>query len=228
MIYSFYGIRRSGNHAIIEWLLYNMGKGKKRICLRTHAESEKVISRGDAIYFNDVSRYASHIQLCYDVIGAYQLNHTSLIVTYEDKPISYELIPSNRGKIIIIRDIINVIASRIKNSNSINKNDMIVNQDIIDLWCEHASTKDCIKIVYEKWLTSKSYRDEICNRFSIENLDNIEDVYSFGGGSSFVGKKLDTKDNLLNRHKSINFSKEIIDMISANNVVSLRKELGYI
>lgn len=227
MIYSFYGLRRSGNHAILEWLLYNMGNGKDRFCHRKHYDSEKVISRGNSFYFNDVSRYSSHIQLCYDVIEAHQMGCNTMLVTYEDKPISYKLIPSKKD-IVIIRDIVNVLASRIKNSNPNNLSDMRVDQGIVDLWKEHASNQDCIKILYESWLTSKSYRDSICEHLNIFNLDNTNEVYSFGGGSSFVGERLDSKENLLNRYKDVDFPNEINEMISDKSIVELRKKLGYI
>lgn len=228
MIYSFYGLRRSGNHAILEWLLYNMGNKADRFCHKVENGSEKVISRGTAFYFNDVSRYkGNHIQLCYDVISAYQLGAKDLLVTYEDKSISYKLTPSKKN-IVVVRDILNVLASRLKNSNAKNPRDMRIDKEIIDLWKKHASNEDCVKILYEKWLISQEYRNSICEHLNISNFDNIEDVYSFGGGSSFTGQVLDSKENLLNRYKDVDFPNEINEMISDKSIIELRKKLGYI
>jgi len=228
MIYSFYGLRRSGNHAILEWLLYNMGNKGNRVCYKVENGSEKVISRDTAFYFNDVSRYTgNHIQLCYDVISSYEIGAKDILVTYEDKSISYKLIPS-KTNIIVIRDILNVLASRIKNSNAKNPRDMRIDEEIIGLWKEHASDENSIKILYEKWLTSKEYRDSICERLNISNFDNTKNVYSFGGGSSFTGEVLDSKENLLNRYKHIDLPNNIKKMVCDKTIVDLRKKLGYI
>jgi len=45
MEYSFYGLRRSGNHAVLEWLTINLGQSTKRVKNDSHWVAQ-IISYG--------------------------------------------------------------------------------------------------------------------------------------------------------------------------------------
>jgi hypothetical protein len=118
----------------------------------------------------------------------------------------------NLHKISIFRDLENLIASRLK-FNLNKNNELPINTEIIKMWQKHKEYKN--NIYYDFWLLNKKYRFKIAKKFSLNNFDLTDDVLYNGGGSSFIGIKLDSKKNLLNRKKIIQISSEIKDMIAS-------------
>ena len=240
--YEIYGLRRSGNHAIIAWLMNNLNSEiidyKEPIPLIAPMPSEGFISQylGDVIHINDVSsnwgiKGGNYIK---GLIDAYvSIGMKSVIVSYEDTPYTHSFSNidnyaclKDSTKIIISRDIRNIVASRIKK----NKLGCVVNNHIIDVWLKNENSPENINIIrYENWLTSKDYRDNISNKLGLTNRDVTHIVSAAGAGSSFKDQSTGTinKDILLNRYKTIEFSPDVESMLSRTDVEEKLKKLNY-
>ena len=237
-----YGLRRSGNHAIIAWLLKNM-------CTKEVTNTEPLIMPfpdagfisqrcGDVYHLNDVGSVWAQRNPAYlrALIDAYiSMGAKKIILSYEDYPHKmghYDFnkdqfyFLENSKKIVITRDLANTFASRIKRSMvkfgepNWNKtpNPFFINQRLVTIWMFNELFKGT-KIKYSDWLTSKEYRDQISKDLNVPNRDITSEISNAGGGSSF--KNTLDKDTLLSRYKQIEFPKEIIKMLKSKDVSML-------
>lgn len=204
-IVKFYGMRRSGNHAILEWLLYNLNQSNRNSNI-----SNTVIVRGDSAYLNEVNEIRPfRLMTCCNFIKNLEIKN--LIITYEDESRFDHDIPDClsgevASTIILSRGLRSNAASRLKKQ----KDDMLVDDSFFQNWQSHYLSRT---ITYEDWLTSKSIRDSLSETLGVENLDKTDFVSSFGGGSSFIGEGLDSTINLLNRGKNFKFEDEVLKKI---------------
>jgi len=81
-----------------------------------------------------------------------------------------------------------------------------------DLW-EQQARSTYKKIYYDQWLIDKTYRDSIAEEMNMLNLDIINDLSSAGGGSSFIGMRLDSRENLLTRYQQIEIPDDLKEKI---------------
>lgn len=190
-----YTMCRSGNHAIIFWLINNICPITDSIqgCCYWNSEHK--------LYF-----YNNCNHLDYTFIKDYQYQ----IKSYEDTMIKNS---DDSIKIVILRDFTNFIASRYKKyGKNLGLNDSYLQnyEEIRDLWInlcnEIINDQNVVGIIYNKWLTSKEYRDSVGDKLGIPNInDNINIVSDIGEGSSFCGVKLEESNiAYLNR-----FSKDL-------------------
>ena len=227
--YNFYGLRRSGNHAILEWLIQNMGGPENRNIIR----KRRIIQCGRAVYINEANTYPSHKDIELDTSFC-RSAFDSVIVTYEDVPTTYSLINTeNTIKIVILRDIFNLFSSRYKYTNKhpeeLARYSMVmrIDEKAIEVWKEHANS-DALIILFEKWIESKEYRDSICEKLGIPNHDIIDTMTEFGNGSSFTGQKKPTVEELKSRSKMVNLPQEVIDRLNQPDITEIRRRLGFI
>ena len=200
---------RSGNHAIIFWLMNNLGGYTNKMdgCVYWNPDTQ--------VYFYN---NCNHIK--YNFAPHFNIMFKSFEDIYTHDPDM-----PDHHKIIIIRDFINLVSSRFrkyKNKLGLNWSYLQDLEPIIKLWKIQA--KEClnnpsvIPILYNSWLTSKDYRDEISERLSIPNaVDNTSYVSVIGEGSSFCGKKLEQdKGSYLERFKSVDLPQEMKNKILAD------------
>jgi len=212
-----YTLCRSGNHAIIFWILENLGGINKKI--------------HNCCYWNDVTKiffYNNCNHIKYNIVKQYNY----LIRSYED---IYNNKTNNNIKVIIIRDFLNLLASRIK-KYGVNlglNSSYIQNYNVLkEMWknhCKEITTNNkVIGILYNKWLLDKNYRDNISNKLNIVNkYDNTNIVSTIGEGSSFCGINLEkVKEAYLQRYKLVNIPINIINDIKQDNeLIQLNLEL---
>ncbi len=205
MLINIFSLRRSGQHAIIFWLLDNIGNITENNSTYMYWNEEKKI-----YYYND----------CTDNIYEYKLDYNYLFKNFEDCKVNIITIDNEipNKKILIIRDFVNSYCSRInKNIGSIKI------REVIEIWKEHISylnDESFTVIIYNKWISDKEYRDKICDDLSIINKENIEFVPDIGGGSSFNDK------NYLERYKMTKIKDEDRNIISNDlELLRLNKEI---
>ena len=207
-----YGMRRSGHHAIIGWLKFN---------LDNHYGKEKVH------YINDLINNCSYRgeTLMHKVNEYKDTGAKVLLVSYEDELTSVSRIEGyNTTKFVIVRDIKNLSASRYKASKH---GAMRIDQKFVDTWTEHTNFHN--KIRFEDFLLDKNVRDNVSLRFGVENIDVTDDVkYCSNIGSSFVGRVKDEPENYLNRFQMIEIPEHLLQFITTQEVESVRKKMNYL
>jgi hypothetical protein len=202
-VYEFWGMQRSGNHAILNWQLENFSDGsqKQRIlddyCF--HTNNTLFLN---AIAWNDKKNIADS-----DLRKYLKLKFHNIVLSYEDSHFNKSLgLPCKQ--FIIVRNLENLVASRLQGSPGYWK----VDDSFFEMWEEYARS-DISKIHYDKWLIDKSYRDSIAKLFDTENKDITNTMSLAGGGSSFIGVKLDKPKKLLTRYEQINIPQDIKEKI---------------
>lgn len=183
-------MRRSGHHAIIEWIINHVG----------HTEFINNYPKADRYEYNQDSTGTSY-----------------RITNYEDYPIqeALEHIGSEGKILLILRDPYNMFASRLR-SKFLTEEGRI-SPRIIHRWKDHATEflrhseqiddHRLISISFNMWIKDKEYRDNIAKQIGFTNTDKGINILSqFGQGSSFDGNDYQDKANkmdLQNRHKQV-------------------------
>lgn len=193
----FMGLRRSGNHAILSWIMQQL--------------PEK------AYFLNNVAAGVSPLRFYHhhfpdrgyqpEAWGRFS-DKGCLIHSYEDYSLRDVVNPYtelrhdfwvgktiDRYDVLVLRDPFNLLASRLK------KNYMGVKTagaSVVSLWIEHAQEyigetaylkPRKVVISYNQWNKSAAYRHAIALQLGLEFSDKgFSYVSSYGGGSSFDGQ----------------------------------------
>ncbi len=185
-----FGLRRTGNHAIINWICRQMTPsahynncviepiGNIRLDpLKKFYEKDKVLKKepkGRSLSYYKLVVYNFENQLVKDVSFGVKL---------------LKIRTENIKYIVITRDPYNLFASRLRSSREGHR--------FIDVWKSHVhlcmENKDIIGINFNKWFSEKNYRIELAEKLGLKFTDKgINDVFWFGA-SSFDGNKFDGK-----------------------------------
>ncbi|MDY7012685.1 MAG: hypothetical protein SVX43_03635 [Cyanobacteriota bacterium] len=224
------GIKRSGNHAIINWIakqqtgevkhLNNLLPGRNPYrFLYKHYPTE---------YFRQEACGNFSQKDC--LIYSYENCKLPKVVTrgVEWKHDLYLGKSKERYDVLILRDPFNMIASAFHNhAKQIKKHNKIVHSyfkekgtmedlDIVELWLSYAReylgetqylNQKKVPVNYNAWVLDANYRKDIAEQLKLEFSDRgLEDVREQGGGSSFEGRNLHgqaTKMDVLNRWKIV-------------------------
>lgn len=197
----FFGLKRSGNHAVIPWLqlnafgedrsvifhnaLYNPNKEYPRVTLPKHVSQPYAKNEGMILSYEDVS-----------------LDRLDDIPTWTH---SKDILPNAEIKtVLLLREPRNLLASRIKRlENKMQRGDTLQNhkswEEVIALWktyareylgITHRFNDHIIPISFDRWFSNKHYRNDLLRaQFGItHNLDHgINSVMNNANGSSFDG-----------------------------------------
>lgn len=203
------GLRRSGNHAIINWIW------------KQHGE--------DVTHLNNLQVKCNPYRFLYEHYPTERLKREALgnftekellIYSYEDRHLEDITHPSferkhdlylgksaKRYDLLILRDPFNCFASRIKMyyNKQFDKKNTIMNQKSLQLWLDYAReflgethflkhNKICIN--YNLWCSDIEYRQKLAEQLGLEFTDaEFNRVKEQGGGSSFDGLNLSGKSD---------------------------------
>lgn len=196
MLIEFYGLRRSGNHACLEWIKDSLDPTPE-----TQRTKLKILyTRGNLAFVNEANLYGSP-----DLIRKLQKQYDIVILGYEDAPLSFSLaeqmnIPSK--KIVLIRDFENLCASRIKAIENDNQSAYILNamrldNHFVNMYSSYLSVAN---LVFEDWLFNDAWKKQFLEDLGAKNSPEIKGKpTNFGGGSSFSGLETVDKNSLLER-----------------------------
>ncbi len=231
--FAVYGMRRSGNHAFTEWLLKNCSETDTRYIIK-----DSMVFSGNSCYLNDITGPNS-------ITAQTRIDHMfacstfqNIIVTYEDRPTN-QITEFSLGypRIVILRDIRNVAASRYKRfldkaGDAPWEKYMRMDESFFKCWLEHsyAIMKNHITAVkFEDWVCDKEYRDRIANKLALKNIDSTKTVSHHGGGSSFDHDNTNppSPEELNERWKKIELPEAIKRRINSDDIQQARAHLGY-
>lgn len=213
-----HGMKRSGNHAIVNWIMsqYNFAFFNNIIPITPILYNQKTFPKPKSFSFWIFKKAISkNIKLVYP--------NRAYIASLEDHELyvrPFKGLPKNFTNLLIIREPYNMFSSRIRRASYVDKpiyakqmNDNM--RKIIELWKSHAReflgetnllcNKVCI--FFDRWFIDQEYRKNICNNLNIQFTDKgFSKVSSKGGGSSFDNREYDGYSgmmNVLNRQKNL-------------------------
>lgn len=199
------GLKRSGNHAIINWIWKQQGQGV------THLNNLPVkINPYRFLY----EHYPTP-KLKQESLGNFTEKEL-LIYSYEDfslEDIVHESFEKKhdlylgksqkRYDALILRDPFNCFASRLKmyiNNNVIDQRNTLVTEKGVKIWLGYAKEflgetnflkNDKVCINYNLWCSDLEYRQQLAEQLDLEFTDaEFDRVKGQGGGSSFDGLNL--------------------------------------
>ncbi|KIN71375.1 hypothetical protein [Sulfitobacter guttiformis] len=211
-----FGMRRSGNHAIIDWLMRNSPDGATGGVFYNNCKFGKNPERAfGSLDVYDANREVTPHKDITDKARIMQAGSAPMvIVSYEDR------MPEPQGQaqkasdgfkntdfsyqVIIYRSFLNWSASllaKLKKNAGYGMTDrmrimMLALNGYIEGLDKVASKREVRAICYDEWMTSECYRSETLASLGlpVRDLDR-GNVRRYGGGSSFQGKGV-SADNL--------------------------------
>jgi hypothetical protein len=184
--FDYYGMERGGHHAVAKWVLELGGSPYMYIT--------RACSKTPGCEWYHPSRWHSMIDLP---------NLTAL--TYgPDVDITVAPTRINHRKVVVcVRDIRNLLASRIKWHDKYERFPFRVDSACILLWQHYAHQAlgdidhfagRCVSIIFDRWFSDRAYRGKLVQDINTvfawgmpTLIDNIGPVSRAGGGSSFDG-----------------------------------------
>lgn len=230
-LYIIHGLKRSGNHAIINWI-----KAGGKFLFFNNIIGITSILRGwktmpDPVDFNLwLQRKIFHRQLPLgNLLLRTTLRNRSIIASLEDHDLQirpFQNIPCTVRNILILRDPHNLLSSRIRKS-SLKNNPEVYPKDtgpfmqrVLQLWKSHAreylgitnflDSKVCI--YFNSWFSNINYRRHISRQLDFKFTDRgFSGVSASGLGSSFDGTRFDGDNknmDVLNRRSHLSDSEQ--------------------
>ncbi|MEI6860923.1 MAG: hypothetical protein WCL04_01560 [Verrucomicrobiota bacterium] len=220
-VFLFHGLKRSGNHAVINWLtaaapfffFNNVVPMDEILSGRTSFPPQIPLRKWLAVHgyhplWNPLRTWGKG---------------RPFLLSLEDHTICYRPfsgLPADTYNLLILRDPYNLFASRIRKAGWLDnpcyarETGALFERPII-LWKEHAREflgdtahlENKVPIYFNSWFGSEAYRRHICGRLKMPHSDaGLSRVTEYGGGSSFDRTAYDHKAgqmNVLNRVASL-------------------------
>ncbi|MBE9114821.1 hypothetical protein IQ249_02820 [Lusitaniella coriacea LEGE 07157] len=214
------GLKRSGNHAIINWI--RKQEGGNVWYLNNLRPQQNPYRYLDEHYPREKWEKEAKGNLTKKdcLIYSYENCELSKIIDsdFEEKHELYLGKSAERYDVLILRDPFNMLASMLHNhkkqiqqQGQITKNyfqgknrygrDKKGGEELISLWIDYAKeflgetnflNHNKVVISYNSWFSSEDYRKELSQKLKLNFSDRGKnEVKDFGGGSSFEGLKLD-------------------------------------
>ena len=226
---------RSGHHPIMEWVYTQFNPGKLFLNYCDFASPQDVLDNRILYHWNDRKYYTkiSDSWVKYGLVDqklkefvretedvrreVINSDKNLLIMNFENLNLSQIPMPvdtftsyfspfKNRGCILVMRDIYNLIASRLKSGRELSREDIRQKnetfQNMISAWKSHAREflgetnvlPDKILVNFNRWFLDANYRSELTRKLHCDReVADWHTVSTYGGGSSF--DKMDLKDD---------------------------------
>jgi hypothetical protein len=225
-VVNFFGLQRSGNHAVLNWLL---GLDEENSLFFNNIQIEQDI-RTSSVAVSvpaGVKAYKQRVDgkllINEHYINDFKNNGGTVVCSFENQNLDFynqikinQLTENYFGKalkiknIILIRNPFSMIQSTanvLRKWQGENDEKWFVKELVkrLELWNVYAkhfldNENDFTKVVFDDWVVSKDYRDSLATQLGYVNEDkNLDFVSDAGTGSSFSGKRLNDKLGVLNR-----------------------------
>jgi len=204
----FFGLQRSGNHAVIAWLLKQSDSPVTFLNNVAHFRDPFTFFREGVV--QNMIPLSKRFPNKQERLRAQK--KSVLVHSYENlalRHLASREIPDNRDrfigesrkviKILLLRDFFNWAASRVKLMEFRGQNTALIIENfnpMIDLWISYSkefsrvtcfiADHELVTIIYNRWVIDAEYRSYILGAIGLPLLDNSNnDVPDVGGGSSF-------------------------------------------
>ncbi|MEL6451435.1 MAG: hypothetical protein AAFQ19_09250 [Pseudomonadota bacterium] len=197
-----YGMRRSGNHAVINWLIRNAPDGRGLFLNNCRPGRDPLSStRGLSVFDAGQERDVQGQRAKLSAAGPAPFT----VVSYEDAMPPAERAPlfdAPETCVIIYRSFLNWSASLLRKIQGNagygplerSRVMMMAMRTYLEM-LGRVQDRDVVPLCYDRWVADDSYRRDTLARMDLPGRDlGLGPVQRYGGGSSFQGKKADTSD----------------------------------
>jgi hypothetical protein len=218
------GMRRSGNHPVIDWLQASIPADT--IHLNDVVPGRNAYRYGDirghvVAPLGDPQQIRDHRRRRFKPIGGLICSYEGRTVTSilagaaRENNVAHYGMSENLRTILILRDPFNLFASRIK-SRFIDRDDIpkakALYLEHARAWVESGSSSELVRINYNRWFSDYAYRLELQRQLGLPQLDfATESVPFYGFGSSFDGDSRNGRAssmNVLNRWRALHSDRD--------------------
>ncbi len=245
-----HGLKRSGNHAVINWILE-----QSELAFFNNAIPVKAILKGKKKWprqstYTQWIKYqalAQSIKNFAPSIYKTAVTDNRALVSFEDIGLDYRFFaPRPEGSIdlLILRDPQNLFASRIKKAFSREwlevyprENNKFM-QRATQLWKQHAKEalgqssflEKPVVVFFDSWIGNEDYRQNTAHELglSIHSEQSLEKTAHYGGGSSFSEQGHDSSAvEILNRSASLAGEEENLlhEIMQDEELIELRTQI---
>ena len=234
------GMRRSGNHAFINWFL-NALEETETSFEELKGDRVSVSKSGKTIFFNESSFYGLKffLKLLLDSKEAIS-NSNNVIISLEDYVPRGKFdpyCPKRATKIIIKRSTLNLVASRLKRAidqaqAGRDRGDMAINEPFFSKLHWIYSQQDFTGHVcwsFDDWLVDDNhYRQSFLRKFNL-TFNAMPHMSTQGGGSSFSGQsKIPTPEEMQSRWSAVDWPERVLQLVKRNSSVLDENESEFI
>ena len=202
VLHLLHGMKRSGNHAVINWLLPQLS-----VAFVNNFIPVGELLRGKPMPAPRPFAGWRELQPSGDALGGW-------LVSLEDHDLSvqpFEGVDIPVRRLLVIRDPWQMFSSRLRKAGKVvmpaypRANDSTM-QRVVDLWKRHASCYlgeqgaygGRIAILFDEWVRNREYREAVSDALGVRFDDGgFGRVGSEGGGSSFDGTAYDGKGHAM-------------------------------
>ncbi|MEQ3708009.1 MAG: hypothetical protein ABNH38_04975 [Tateyamaria sp.] len=197
-----YGMRRSGNHAIIDWMMRNAPEGAGLFLNNCKPNRDPIkTASGVAVYKDGVEFQCDRAKDKVRAAGEAPFT----LVSYEDRmpsPARIPLFNAPETSVIIYRSFLHWAASLLRkiqgNAGYGPLERMRVMMQAMRTYDEmlgRVQEADVVLVCYDDWMGDEDYRRAALDRLELPGRDlDLGAVQRYGGGSSFQGKKTEAAD----------------------------------
>lgn len=234
------GMRRSGNHAFINWLL-NALEETETFFKEFKGDRISVSESGKTIFFNEASFYGLKffLKLIFESKEAVS-NANNVIISIEDyvpRGGFDPYFPNGATTVVIKRSTLNLIASRLKRAidqaqEGKDRGDMAINEQFFSRLSWIYSQKETSGHVcwsFDDWLVDKNrYRQRFLKKLNL-SFNATPQMSTQGGGSSFSGQsKIPTPGEMQSRWSSIDWPERVLQMTNRNTSLLTENEARFL
>ncbi len=197
-----YGMRRSGNHALIDWIMRNAPGGNGLFLNNCRPGRDPLQTvRGVTVYKNGREVAGDGLGTKLAAAGPAPF----AVVSYEDRMPEARLAPlydAPETCVVIYRGFLNWSASLLRKIQGnpgygpLERSRVMMNAlSTYQTMLERVQDRDVVPLLYDDWMASEDYRAAALDRIGLPGRDLSRGaVQRYGGGSSFQGKQADVAD----------------------------------
>ncbi len=215
------GVRRSGIHAVVNWIRAALGEphvllNNVHLASLNAKERNTVFSKG----FATSDSADEHV-----------------LVVFEDKrlhrviksPLLKRIGGDRRKHLVVLRDPYNLAASRLQRTRRRHNRDTDPRR-VAELWPDHARhNKTWTRCVYNRWFVDESYRSELATTLGLPTCPPLPNrIARAGHGSSFDGVRYDGRTRempVVDRWRKFVDDREYQQLVQHSTLAALSAEI---